>query len=359
MRLNDHPHSAMSKSEAPRRDQAISGSAPLDVVDLLVNLSKQGNRHLRDGALAQAEKIFQEILELEPGNSYALVGLAQVAKRQGELAKAIDFYQKCLQLAPYNSVAMLGLADCYRASNQLAKALALWEKHLELHGKDTAVLTRMADAYRRTKRVEKAKQAYAAALANNPNSAYALIGLGYLHYELQDYPQALKAWLQAHALDATQADVRLLTNLGNCHRKLKSFDQGVPYFQRALELDQGNFFALFGLADCYRGVHRPDQSLLYWEKILARDPANKIVLTRAGDALRQLGQIDAAQARYLAALQIGFDCFAAMGLATVLKIQGHYREALSQLQSVLTDDPANPRLQQLVVDCQQRIDANK
>ena len=349
----------MSKPEAPCRDQATTGSAPLDVGGLLVNLSKQGNRHLRECALAQAEKTFQEILELEPGNSYALVGLAQVAKRQGELAKAIDFYQKCLRLAPYNSVAMLGLADCYRASNQLAKSLALWEKHLELHGKDTAVLTRMADAYRRTKRVEKAKQAYAAALANDPNNAYALIGLGYLCFEVQSYPDALKYWSQAHALEATRADVRLLTNLGNCHRKLKSFDLGVPYFQRALELDQGNFFALFGLADCYRGLHQPEQSLHYWQQILARDPANKIVLTRAGDALRQLGQIDAAQARYQAALQIGFDCFAAMGLATVLKIQGHYQEALTQLQSVLAGDPANPRLQQLVTDCQQRIDANK
>jgi len=349
----------MSKPEAPRRDHARTGSAPLDVGNLLVNLSRQGNHHLNEGALAQAEKSFLEILELEPGNSYALVGLAQVAKRHGYLAKAIGFYQECLRLAPYNSVAMLGLADCYRANKQLTKALSLWEKHLELHGKDTAVLTRMADAYRRTKHVDQARQAYTQALAAEPQNAYALIGLGYLCFEVQSYPDALKYWSQAHALEATRADVRLLTNLGNCHRKLKSFEQGITFFQRALALEQANFFALFGLADCYRGLHQPEQSLHYWQQILACDPANKIVLTRAGDALRHLGQIDAAQARYQAALQIGFDCFAAMGLATVLKIQGHYQEALTQLQSVLAGDPANPRLQQLVTDCQQRIDANK
>lgn len=347
----------MNKSEVPRRDHAHTGSAPLDVGDLLVSLSKQGNRLLKEGALTQAEKTFREIIELEPGNSYALVGLAQVAKRQGDLARAIDCYQRCLQVSPYNSVAMLGLADCLRASNQLTKALTLWEKHQELHGQDTAVLTRMADAYRRTKRMEQARQAYTQALAAEPHNAYALIGLGYLCYEVQSYEEALKYWSQAHALQATRSDVRLLTNLGNCHRKLKSFAQGVAFFEYALQHEPGNFFALFGLADCYRGMHQPEQSLHYWQQILAHDPANKIVLTRAGDALRQLGQIDAAQQRYLAALQIGFDCFAAMGLATVLKIKGQYQAALTHLQGILGSDPNNVRVQQLIADCRQRIDA--
>lgn len=348
----------MSKPDASRRTQPHTGFASTDVGNLLLQLSQNGNRCLKEGGLVEAEKAFREILELEAGNSYALVGLAQVARRRGDHATAVDFYQKCLQLAPYNSVAMLGLADCYRANNQLSKALTLWEKHLELHGNDTAVLTRIADAYRRTKHFDKAKHAYATALADNHNNAYALIGLGYLHYELKEYPPALSYWSQAHALDSTQTDVRLLTNLGNCHRKLKSFDQGIGYFQRALELETGNFFALFGLADCYRGLHQPEQSLHYWEVILAKDPANKIVLTRAGDALRQLGRFDAAQSRYDAALQIGFDCFAAMGLATVLKFRGHDRESLGYLREILKSDPNNARVQQLAADCQQRIDHN-
>jgi len=327
------------------------------VKQLLTQLSKTANDHLRDGALPAAEKAFQEILALHSSNSYALVGLAQVAKRRGDTPTAVRFYQQCLQSSPYNRIAMLGLANCYRASQQLTKALAIWEKLLELHGQETSVLTRMADAYRRTKRYDKARQAYIDALANEHDNIYALIGLGYLCYELHDFPHALSHWSQAYTLEATHGDVKLLTNLGNCHRKLKSFAAAVVYFERALVLEADNFFALFGLADCYRGTRELDQSLHYWERILVRDPANKIVLTRAGDALRQLGRLQEARANYEAALKIGFDCFAAMGLATVLKAQGHDEEALPHLRGILKIDPDNLRVQQLLATCLQRAGA--
>lgn len=345
----------MTKPGIPHRDLADTGSAVLDVGTLLVHLSKRGNRQLKDGDLAAAEKTFQDILELEQGNSYALVGMAQIAKRRGDLTLSTHFYEKCLQTAPYNSVAMLGLADCYRADRQLPKALALWEKHLELHGQDTAVLTRVADAYRRTHRLDKARQAYATVLSDDPSNVYALIGLGYLHYEQQDFAEALACWAKAHTLSRAHTDVRLLTNLGNCHRKLRHWNKGIAYFQNALTLEPGNFFALFGLADCHRGLHQPEQSLHFWNTILATDPNNKIVLTRAGDALRLLGRLDEASSRYSAALAVGFDRFAAMGLATVLKMSGQYQEALNHLHDIAHSDPDNPRIQQLIADCQQRL----
>lgn len=345
----------MRQSNATHQVPSSADSPALQIGDLLVQRSRQANLWLKEGKLNDAEKAFHEVLELEQGNSYALVGLAQVAKRRGDLSKAIHFYQECLQHAPYNSVAMLGLADCYRANSQLPKALPLWEKHLELHGKNTAVLTRMADAYRRTKRIDKARQAYTTALTDDPKNVYALIGLGYLHYEQQVFSEALACWSKAHTLNKARLDVRLLTNLGNCHRKLHSYNDGIPYFQHALELEPGNFFALFGLADCHRGLHQPEQSLHFWEAILGKDPNNKIVLTRAGDALRQLGQLDAAQSRYRTALQVGFDCFAAMGLATVLKINGQYQEALNYLHDIQQNDPNNPRVAQLIADCQHRL----
>ncbi len=345
----------MRKPDASRRTPPHTEPASPEDGSLSVKLSRQANRWLKDGALADADAAFKEVLELEPGNSYALVGLAQIAKRRGDLPKAINFYQICLQLTPYNSVAMLGLADAYRSGDQWSKALALWEKHLELHSSDAAVWTYVADAQRRAQHWDKAQKAYATALQHDPKNAFALVGLGYLHYDQKDFVRALSCWSQAHAVNASKTDLRLLTNLGNCHRKLKSFDLGVPFFQQALDLQPDNFFALFGLADCYRGLRQPEQSLTYWERILANDPHNRIVLTRAGDALRQMGHIDAAQQRYEAALEDGYDCFAAMGLATVLKIKGRYQEALAQLQTILDIDPGNARVQQIVGDCQQRL----
>ena len=88
------------------------------------------------------------------------------------------------------------------------------------------------------------------------NNAYALIGLGHLHYDFKEYKDALYYWTRMFEINRDKLDIRILTSIGNCHRKLKTFDKGVYYFERALEMDPKNFYALFGLADCYRGMNQ-------------------------------------------------------------------------------------------------------
>ena len=109
----------------------------------------------------------------------------------------------------------------------------------------------------------------------------------------------------------------VLTSIGNCHRKLKTFEQGIYYFQRALRMDPDNFYALFGLADCYRGMNQQFRSVEFWNRILDKDPNNKVILTRAGDAYRNMGDYDLAQQYYQRALDIEFDVYAVLGLAMI------------------------------------------
>ena len=82
-------------------------------------------------------------------------------------------------------------------------------------------------------------------------NAYALIGLGHLHYDFKEYRDALYYWTKILEQSEELVDIRILTSIGNCHRKLKTFDKGIDFFKKALEIDQNNFYALFGLADCY------------------------------------------------------------------------------------------------------------
>jgi len=350
----------MNKPTPHRPPAPLSQFAALDGGNLLAQLSRKGNRLLKQGALDEAENTYREILELEPSNSFAWVGLARSAKKRGDLAGAQKLYLRCLDAAPYNRFAMIGLADCYRADGKLGEALALWKKCLSLDNKDVSVLTRMADAYRKGKRLDLALQMYQQALAVDAHHVYALIGLGYVHYEQKDYPKALLRWITADQAQPGHGDLRLLTNLGNCYRKLNQFEAATPYFERALAQEKSNFYALFGLADCYRGLHQTEQSLVYWNAILAQQPVNKIVLTRTGDALRQLGRFEDAQARYQQALDVGVDAFALMGLALIAKHQQRFGQALhllEQVQALDTDNSRAPWLASLVAECRQ-LDAN-
>ena len=228
--------------------------------------------------------------------------------------------------------------------NLYHKAIDIWEQYLIHDDRNITVLTRVADAYRKIHDFKKSKSLYLKVLEMEGNNAYALIGLGHLHYDFKEYKDALFYWTKMYEINKENVDIRILTSIGNCHRKLKTFQNGVLYFEKALALDGNNFYALFGLADCYRGLSQQYRSIEYWNRILDMDPKNKVILTRIGDAYRNTGDYQTASNYYNRALDIDFDIYAALGLALICKGEGKYDEAAERLGSLIKNDPKNFRL---------------
>ncbi|MCR5289548.1 MAG: tetratricopeptide repeat protein [Treponema sp.] len=321
------------------------------VAKQISELSKQGYQALKDNKLSEAEKLFNQILGIEENNNYALVGLGDSRRKQNLFKDAVGYYARCLACHPGNNYALFGLADCYKALNQYHKAIEIWEQYLIHDDRNITVLTRVADAYRKIRDFKRSKDLYLKVLDMEQNNAYALIGLGHLHYDFQEYRDALFYWSKMLEINEAAVDIRVLTSIGNCHRKLKTFDKGVYYFERALKMDPNNFYALFGLADCFRGMNQQFRSIEYWNKILEMDPQNKVILTRAGDAYRNTGDYDTAETYYNKAMDIDFDIYAALGLALICKGKGQYEDAITRLMSLIRNDPKNFRPYIDVADC--------
>ncbi len=312
-------------------------------IEEITTLSKRGYQLLKENLINGAEEYFKTILEKYPTNNYALVGLGDVERKRRNFRKALSFYNSCLNNYPNNNYAHFGAADCYKALNKLEEAISSWKHYLENDPNNVTVLSRIADSYRRLKNFPSSKQSYLQVLDIQPTNNYALIGLGYLHFDFHEFELALKYWEEMYTVDPDGVDIRVLTSIGNCHRKLKTFDNGLVFFKKALELDSLNFFALFGIADCYRGLLEYESSLVYWLKILENDPNNKIILTRTGDTYRVLKKYDMAEEYYRRALKINFDTYAILGLALLSKERGDYEEAIERIEKLLKNDPKNHR----------------
>jgi tetratricopeptide (TPR) repeat protein len=330
-----------------------AGTAPQQNSELLeiADLSKKGYQYLKENRVTEAEKNFRTILEHDQENNYALVGLGDAARKRGAYRDAVDHYKKCLIYHPGNNYALFGLADCYKALNQYQKAIEIWEQYLLHDNKNITVLTRIADAYRKVRDFRKSKAIYLRVLEMELDNPYALIGLGHLHYDFKEYRDALHYWQRMVEAQGDAVDIRVLTSIGNCYRKLKQFGQGIPYFEKALAKEPDNFYALFGLADCYRGTAEPKQSLDYWNRILARDPKNKVILTRAGDAYRCMEDYETALDYYERALNIEFDVYAVLGLATISRMQGKVQDAIESLKRLIQNDGKNYRLYLELAQC--------
>jgi len=322
-------------------------------------LSKKGYQLLKEGLLDRAETCFSDILDLDPSNNYALVGMGDTLRKSRHFKDAIKYYQNCLSNHRGNNYALFGLADCYKALHQYNRAIDIWEEYLIHDDKNITVLTRIADAYRKVRNFEKSNEIYQKVLQMEQNNSYCLIGLGHLNYDFRDYEKALFYWEKMLELNRSRVDIRVLTSLGNCHRKMKTFREGIPYFEKALKMQPNNFYALFGLADCYRGLYIPDKSIIYWNKILSLDPKNKVILTRAGDAYRNLGDNDLAFDYYTKALNIEYDIYAVLGLCIINRDNGRYEEASSSLRTIIEKDPKNPRFYLECADVYRKWGKNK
>lgn len=317
----------------------------------ITELSRLGYSHLRTNALADAIDCFRQILDHNPLNNYALVGIGDAYRKQGRFNDAASYYQRCLDQNPQNNYALFGLADCFRSLKQFHRAIAVWEDYLLIDGENVTVLTRVADAYRKTRNLPKGRELYERVMRIEPDNAYALIGLGHLYYDFKEFAKALECWQRMYEISKDHVDIRVLTSMGNCHRKMRSFDKGIGFFEEALKREPGNFYALFGIADCYRGLNQVENSLEYWNRILVDNPENRLILTRAGDAYRAMDRFAKAREIYQRALDIDYDVWAIHGLAQLARLEGRYAEAAESLERLLRFDPRMSRLYRDLADC--------
>ncbi|MCL2193018.1 MAG: tetratricopeptide repeat protein [Treponema sp.] len=315
------------------------------------SVSKNGYRLLRENKIVEAIDCFASILRIDENNNYALVGMGDAARKKGSCQEASAYYQRCLDHHPGNSYALFGLADCYKTLNQYEKAIEVWEQYLMHDNRNITVLTRVANAYRKVRDLKNAKTVFLRVLEMEENNPYAIIGLGHLHYDFKEYKEALSYWEKMLKINPENVDIRVLTSIGNCHRKLKTFSNGIPFFEQVLNKEPNNFYAAFGLADCYRGLRQQERALVYWDRILEKDPRNKVILTRAGDAYRTLGDIKKAQDYYERALDVEFDIYAVLGLALISKSQKKYNDAVLSLQRLMQQDSKNHRITIELADC--------
>lgn len=152
------------------------------------------------GDLNSANSQYQKVLQQEPNNRDALLGIAAIAVNRGQNAQAGSFYNRLLELDPNDAEASAGIAsldqnDPSRAESRLKKILA-----------------------------------------KNPNSAATLFTLGNVYAEQSRWSEAQQFYFRAFGAAPGSADYAY--NLAISLDKLDQPRLALEYYQRALQLSQ-------------------------------------------------------------------------------------------------------------------------
>lgn len=290
----------------------------------------------RAGDLAAAERLYGELLAVEPRHAEALHLLGVLMHQSGRHEPALALIDRAVALAP-SAAAFSNRASVLRALGRLEDALPSHDEALRRAPNLAPAHANKAEILLELGRPEEALACYDQALALRPRDATALANRGVALEALGRPDDAVASYDLALAL---RPDARTHANRGNALHKLGRHDEAVESYARAIALGLDDPELWFTQGNALLELDRPEESLASYDRALALRPDYVEAWNNRGNALRALARYEAAIASYAHALALDPGSHQArVNTGNVLQIINRHDKALAYYDAVLADDP--------------------
>jgi tetratricopeptide (TPR) repeat protein/SAM-dependent methyltransferase len=300
----------------------------------LVDVLQRAVQFHQQGRIAEAERLYGQVLSVAPTQFDALHLLGLVKIQQGHVDEGVRRIQAALAANPGSARAWfnlgIGLVQLDRADEALAsfdRALAIRPDYLE------AVYNR-GIALAKLGRHERAIVDFNAVLASRADHVEALYSRACALERLALYEEALADFNRLVTVDPRQAEA--FDGRGNVLGHLERFDEAVASYDRALALRPD-----FADAACNRGLalarlERYAAAIASFDAALRAEPKHVDAICHRGNMCAQLGRFSEAVADYERALALapGRDDTLRY-LAQVLRCNGDAARALDVIRRAL------------------------
>lgn len=142
-------------------------------------------QHVQAGRLAEAERLFQQVLAVNPRHADSLHLLGVIAYQTGRRDLAVDLIRKAIAINPREASLQSNLGNLFLQQGRLDEAVACYRKAIELKPNLSEALNNLGNALRALKQLDEAVISYRRALELRPedpeghyNLAMALLARG-------------------------------------------------------------------------------------------------------------------------------------------------------------------------------------
>jgi protein O-GlcNAc transferase len=227
-------------------------------------------RHHQEGKWEQAEKIYKEILKVEPNNFYALQYLGVLNIQYKHFDSAIQYIKKALQSKPDDSHAYYNLGIAFGGIGHLDEALICYQNAIRLNPANSDAYVNLGIIYKEKGALEYAALNFQNALQLNPNHFGAYNNLGIVLKEKGRLDEALICYQKAIAINPNYADIYL--NLGVVLQARGKINEAVIYYQKALQLNPYHAEAYNSLGTVLMEQDKQDEAVLSFNKAIDCNP---------------------------------------------------------------------------------------
>jgi len=192
--------------------------------------------HHQAGRLAEAERIYREILTRQPDHAEVLYLLGMLAAQAGKSDEAVELLRRAIRLKPDFAKAHYNLGVVLRNRGQFEEAIAASRQAIRLEPDLAEAHTNLGNALRDLGQLDQAIAAYRQAIRLKPDYAEAHNNLGSVLHDTGQFDEALATGRRAIELKADFVQAHwnyawLLLTLGE-------FEEGWKEFEWRLRMSQ-------------------------------------------------------------------------------------------------------------------------
>ncbi|HZS63926.1 MAG TPA: tetratricopeptide repeat protein [Xanthobacteraceae bacterium] len=201
------------------------------------------------GKLAEAEKLYSKVLEIDSGNFDALHLLGLLRHQHGDRTRGLELVGAALKVNPNSAEALSNYGSILCALNRQQEALPYFERALAINPFFASALNNRGNALDHLERHEEALECFKRALTLKPGDPQTLFNCGYALRQLNRHREALGYYEQF--LKRLPSDSTLLNNCGKELALLGRSQDALACFDRSLQIS-------------------PDDIEAHWQSALSR-----------------------------------------------------------------------------------------
>lgn len=284
------------------------------------------------GRLAEAERLYQDILRSEPRHFDALHFLGVAAYQQGRHAEAVDFISRAIAINGGYAPAHSNLANALEALGDVDRALSSYQRALEIQPDFVDALVNLGALHAGRGELDEARERYERALALDPNQALAHTNLGNVYHELGRLDEAAACHRRALTLNPRLALAH--SNLGNVLRNQGRLAEAAASYREAIAVAPGLAEAHANLGNVLADEGELDGAIAAYRQALALKPDYAEAHANLGNTLVQAGNLAGADASCREALRLKPDSAHAKFTYALLRLlEGDYAQGLPLYES--------------------------
>jgi predicted O-linked N-acetylglucosamine transferase (SPINDLY family) len=299
---------------------------------------ESGLSHHQSGRLAEAEKIYRDILSVHPNHAEAMHFLGVVAGQAGRWPLAVELISRAIMVddnvAAYHS--NLGLA--LKNVGRIDEAIAAFRRAISLDQSLTQTHSNLGNSLRSKGDLEQAVEAFRRAIELNPESAPAHRNLGSLLKERGDLDGAISVLRRAAKIDPKDPSVHY--DLGNALHTNGQLDEAIASFRRVIQLKPDLVEGHNNLGAALEDAGQLNEAIASYRQAIRLAPGSAEPHYNLGHALERSGQAEDAIASYRQAIRLKPDLIQAYNnLGNAWHDLGRLDEAIASFRTAIRLKP--------------------